>query len=183
MTIIKMHMEWKIIWLKNPYGEVNNMAQNPYDGVNNMAQNPYGEMNNMVQNPYDGVNNIAQNPYGEINNMVQNPYDGVNNMVQNPYDGVNNMAQNPYSEVNTTAQSPYAREELVETLEPAIEPSNFMAKNSKIISFVGTSKNGTSFIVNNLAVLLSQRGIKTAILDLTKNKKIHIICLQIMTKY
>ena len=155
---------------QNPYGEVNNMAQNPYDGVNNMAQNPYGEMNNMVQNPYDGVNNIAQNPYGEINNMVQNPYDGVNNMVQNPYDGVNNMAQNPYSEVNTTAQSPYAREELVETLEPAIEPSNFMAKNSKIISFVGTSKNGTSFIVNNLAVLLSQRGIKTAILDLTKNK-------------
>ena len=142
-----------------PNEQVDDNNQNAYGMENNMAQNPYGEVNNMAQNPYDGVNNMAQNPYGEMNNMVQNPYDGVNN-----------MAQNPYSEVNTTAQSPYAREELVETLEPAIEPSNFMAKNSKIISFVGTSKNGTSFIVNNLAVLLSQRGIKTAILDLTKNK-------------
>ena len=142
-----------------PNEQVDDNNQNAYGMENNMAQNPYGEVNHMAQNPYDGVNNMAQNPYGEMNNMVQNPYDGVNN-----------MAQNPYSEVNTTAQSPYAREELVETLEPAIEPSNFMAKNSKIISFVGTSKNGTSFIVNNLAVLLSQRGIKTAILDLTKNK-------------
>ena len=35
---------------------------------------------------------------------------------------------------------------------------------------MGTSKNGTSFIVNNIAEILSERGIKTAILDLTKNK-------------
>ena len=142
----------------------------PNEQVDDNNQNAYGMENNIAQNPYGEVNNMAQNPYGEVNSMAQNPYGEINNMVQNAYDGVNNMAQNPYSEVNTTAQSPYAREELVETLEPAIEPSNFMAKNSKIISFVGTSKNGTSFIVNNLAVLLSQRGIKTAILDLTKNK-------------
>lgn len=45
-----------------------------------------------------------------------------------------------------------------------------IAGNGKIVSFVGTSKNGTSFIVNNLALLLSQSGINTAIVDLTKNK-------------
>ena len=51
-----------------------------------------------------------------------------------------------------------------------VQNSNFIAQNSKIVAFVGTSKNGTSFIVNNLAEFLSQKGIKTAILDLTKNK-------------
>lgn len=45
-----------------------------------------------------------------------------------------------------------------------------IAGNGKIVAFVGTSKNGTSFIVNNLALLLSQSGINTAIVDLTKNK-------------
>ncbi len=43
-------------------------------------------------------------------------------------------------------------------------------KEKKIVSFVGTSKNGTSFLVNNLAVVLSNMGIDTAILDATTNK-------------
>ena len=38
----------------------------------------------------------------------------------------------------------------------------------KIVTFVGTSKNGTSFIVNNLAELISSTGINVAILDTTK---------------
>ena len=42
--------------------------------------------------------------------------------------------------------------------------------DKKIVSFVGTSKNGTSFIVNNIAQILSNMGIDTAILDATKNK-------------
>ena len=46
---------------------------------------------------------------------------------------------------------------------------------NKIISFVGTSKNGTSFIVNNIAELLSSTGINIAILDTTKNKNSYYI--------
>ena len=42
--------------------------------------------------------------------------------------------------------------------------------NQKLIAFVGTSKNGTSFLVNNVAELLSTNGIDTAILDLTHNR-------------
>ena len=49
--------------------------------------------------------------------------------------------------------------------------SNLLIGDKKIVAFVGTSKNGTSFLVNNLAVYLSNKGIDTAILDLTKNKK------------
>lgn len=48
----------------------------------------------------------------------------------------------------------------------------------KAVAFVGTSKNGTSFLVNNLAALLSNKGINTAILDLTKNKNSYYIYTQ-----
>ena len=49
--------------------------------------------------------------------------------------------------------------------------------NSKnVFSFVGTSKNGTSFLVNSLAILFSSIGINTAIVDLTKNKNDYYMC-------
>ena len=56
-----------------------------------------------------------------------------------------------------------------------LETDNLITAGKKIVSFVGTTKNGTSFIVNNLADLYSNRGIKTAILDLTKNKNSYYI--------
>ncbi len=56
-----------------------------------------------------------------------------------------------------------------------VDITSLIAQNQKVVSFVGTSKNGTSFLVNNLAVILSQRGIKTAILDLTTNKNSYYI--------
>ena len=48
--------------------------------------------------------------------------------------------------------------------------SGLLSKDKKIVSFVGTTKNGTSFLVNNVAKCLSSMGIKTAILDLTTNR-------------
>lgn len=56
-----------------------------------------------------------------------------------------------------------------------VDLSNLLVGDKKIVSFVGTSKNGTSFLVNNLATMLSQKGINTAILDLTRNKNAYYI--------
>lgn len=53
--------------------------------------------------------------------------------------------------------------------------ASMLTKNQKIVAFVGTSKNGTSFLVNNTAELLSQKGINVAILDLTRNKNAYYI--------
>ena len=50
--------------------------------------------------------------------------------------------------------------------------------DKKIAAFVGTHGNGTSFVINNLALLLSEQGIKTAIIDLTKNKNSYYIFTQ-----
>lgn len=55
---------------------------------------------------------------------------------------------------------------------------NLLSMTNKLIAFVGTSKNGTSFLVNSTAELLSKKGIKTAILDLTQNKNSYYIYTQ-----
>ena len=56
-----------------------------------------------------------------------------------------------------------------------INIENLLTQEKKIVSFVGTSKNGTSFLVNNMAQMLSEQGIKTAILDLTQNRNAYYI--------
>lgn len=50
-----------------------------------------------------------------------------------------------------------------------------LTKDKKIVAFVGASKSGTSFLVNNLACLFSSIGVKTAILDMTRNKNSYYI--------
>lgn len=50
-----------------------------------------------------------------------------------------------------------------------------LTKDKKVVCFVGTTKNGTSFIVNNAAHLLASMGISTAILDMTKTRNAYYI--------
>lgn len=71
--------------------------------------------------------------------------------------------------------SNYQPNEVAQTVVNNYDRPNIIGKNQKIVSFIGTSKNGTSFLVNNVAELLSQKGINTAILDLTKNKNSYYI--------
>ena len=56
-----------------------------------------------------------------------------------------------------------------------IDLTNLLVPGKKIATFIGTGKNGTSFIVNNLAELLSTSGINVAILDTTKNRNSYYI--------
>ena len=55
------------------------------------------------------------------------------------------------------------------------EFESLLTGNKKVVAFVGTSKNGTSFVVNNVAQILSSMGIDTAILDATQNKNAYYI--------
>ena len=58
---------------------------------------------------------------------------------------------------------------------PEVDLTPFLVNNKNIACFVGTSKNGTSFVVNNVAQVLSSKGISTAILDLTQNRNDYYI--------
>ncbi len=64
---------------------------------------------------------------------------------------------------------------IIKQSAPSINIESLLTKEKKIVSFVGTTKNGTSFLVNNLAELFSSMGINTAILDMTKNKNAYFI--------
>ena len=69
-------------------------------------------------------------------------------------------------------------EDIVETnYKPTVEYNlnTLLTKDKKIVSFVGTTKNGTSFVVNNVAHMLASMGIKTAILDMTKTRNAYYI--------
>ena len=71
-------------------------------------------------------------------------------------------------------------ESQIESIRPRVDYSmsnlnSLLTKDKKIVAFLGTSKNGTSFLVNNLAALFSLSGINTAILDMTKNKNSYYI--------
>ena len=53
--------------------------------------------------------------------------------------------------------------------------NTLLTGEKKIASFVGTTKNGTSFVVNNLGLTLSGMNISTAILDMTESKNAYYI--------
>jgi len=68
-------------------------------------------------------------------------------------------------------------EDIINTVSPKYNHniSTLLTSDKKVVSFVGTTKNGTSFIVNNVAALLSSMGISTAILDMTTSKNAYYI--------
>ena len=95
------------------------------------------------------VNNVNKDVQVNNNHIENNtPYINYNNQTTNM-----NMVNNPQVQ-NVTTQ----------------------INNKNVFSFVGTSKNGTSFLVNSLAILFSSIGINTAIVDLTKNKNDYYMC-------
>ena len=145
---------------------------------NEMPQLPGMESfnNNEIVEPQEENKPEEKNEYEENGgylggDLQQNNTQNLTNSEMNNYSNSfeyfnkNNQIQGSNS-INTVANS-IQNENTV--------TSNLVTSDCKIVSFVGTSKNGTSFLVNNLAVLLSNKGIKTAILDLTKNKNAYYI--------
>lgn len=96
----------------------------------------------------------------EDNNDEITYYNDAYNTVDN-YSSYNNPTSNEITNQDNAYQN--------------VNIENLLTKDKKIVSFVGTTKNGTSFLVNNLAELFSSIGIKTAILDATQNKNSYYI--------
>ena len=56
-----------------------------------------------------------------------------------------------------------------------INIDNLLKGNKKIVSFLGACQSGTSFLLNNIATMISSRGVNVAILDATKNRNTYYI--------
>ncbi len=96
-------------------------------------------------------------------------------------DGLLTDFDNDEEDVIEESQSNYeSQSQELESIKPQVDYSmsnlnSLLTKDKKIVTFLGTTKNGTSFLVNNLAALFSSCGISTAILDMTKNKNSYYI--------
>ena len=83
--------------------------------------------------------------------------------------------QEDYDEKEYQEESGEQRLQVAEEDGVKVDVSYLLTQEKKLVAFLGTSKNGTSFVVNNIACILSEKGIKTAIVDLTKNKNSYYI--------
>ena len=97
--------------------------------------------------------------------------------VETPSNNIFNPARNSNENINVFAENTMQNtmQDRMQDEGPQIDLSYLLTPDKKIVTFVGTSKNGTSFIVNNLAELLSSSGINVAILDATSNRNAYYI--------
>ena len=117
------------------------------------------------ESPLPGLS-ARQQQYDQNQMSNMDKYNVTSNI--NQYNQVND--QQLYQNTNTHS---YIKQPV--QYNEDIDLSYLLTPDKKIVTFVGTSKNGTSFIVNNLATLISSMGVNTAILDTTKNRNSYYI--------
>ncbi len=129
-----------------------------------MEQEPEEEITlpGMEQEPEEEMTLPGIETRAEENNEIDDEY---NKVLQNL------KIENEKEEINRNDN--LGRRE--EKQYPELDMESLLSQNQKVIAFVGTSKNGTSFLINNVAELLSANGINTAILDLTHNRNAYFI--------
>ena len=149
---------------------------------NDFMTNQNNQLNNDINNSYqkvNPVNNTQNNNYqnfSQTNTMQNSNITGNTNNIEAYNNPINQPLNNNMQYSNGNLGNTYENSTDLKEVQPSnVDLSNLLVGDKKIVAFVGTSKNGTSFLVNNLAVLLSQKGIKTAILDLTENKNAYYI--------
>jgi len=88
-----------------------------------------------------------------------------------------NNGYNTFNLNSSNSANDYSQTKLTNTRRtyPTDSINALLTREKKIVTFVGTSKNGTSFLVNNLALSLAKKGIDVAILDATKNRNAYYI--------
>ena len=121
----------------------------------NVAITPNIEPQKVEVNNSNSINDINVNTNPTNTNVNYNQNQNTNNMNYNYAEQTPTMNRNMDVQVQNVANQ---------------------VNSKNVFSFVGTSKNGTSFLVNSLAILFSSIGINTAIVDLTKNKNDYYMC-------
>lgn len=126
-----------------------------------------------------GLNEEPISNYNSFNNVEQ---DKVEIMQDSILPGISGLSETPNYNMKTSntinSMNSISSVNSMNSMGSQIEEidiSGLLSSDKKIVSFVGTSKNGTSFIVNNLAEMLSTAGINVAILDTTKNRNSYYI--------
>ena len=106
---------------------------------------------------------------GFENQSVTNLKEEKNNKLENEYTNVLQNLRKENTEICAGNVIPN------DNLYQELNLNELLMSNQKIVAFLGTSKNGTSFLINNVAELLSESDVDVAILDLTQNRNAYYI--------
>ena len=169
---------------KNPLPD-ENAVEKPKRGRGRPRKNPLTDENqerieNIEQNDsaiLPGFDNIEDEETKQEESTVLPDFEETEREEDTVLPGFEEKEQensNPLTEFeNTNSNVLPGLEEKQEV--PDVDISNLLTSDKKVACFIGTTKNGTSFIVNNLAEITSNMGINTAILDTTKNRNSYYI--------
>ncbi len=108
-------------------------------------------------------------------------FEDYNEPEKNILPGFEEKTEETYNQPETPKQENYYQNYNMNQIQSTyqqhedIDISSLLTASKKVACFIGTSKNGTSFVVNNLAEITSSMGIDTAILDTTKNRNSYYI--------
>ena len=152
-VIIEPKQEENIHIVSNEY-DIEEKEEQVHENKN-VAITPNIEPQKVEVNNSNSINDINVNTNPTNTNINYNQNQNTNNMNYNYVEQTPNMNRNMDVQVQNVANQ---------------------VNSKNVFSFVGTSKNGTSFLVNSLAILFSSIGINTAIVDLTKNKNDYYMC-------
>ena len=126
---------------------------------------------------YDEDEEDNKDSYEDDNDDLNDINEEENGITPNNYFSVNTDELNN-NEKDNRINSHSNNNTYMKTYDNVFDDEEFeglLTNEKKVVTFVGTSKNGTSFIVNNVAMILSNMGINTAILDATSNKNAYYI--------
>ena len=104
-------------------------------------------------------------------NEINDSTSGIKNKNYIPNFDISKQLKEINNEDNTNKFKINNKSDNKKSLERKIK----IGDNQKIVSFVGSRNSGNSFLINNIAHMLSEQGVKTAIVDLTKNKNSYYI--------
>ena len=174
-------------WDADPFATPTNNQQpaSTLPGTNDWDADPFATQTNNQQpaSTLPGTNDWDADPFATNNNDGITLSSSVVGAVASAQPDTNNDFNNaqPAQEEKVSSYTP--EPEKIESMQKIEENrlystgslNSVLTKDKKIVAFVGVSKNGTSFLVNNLACLFSSIGVKTAILDMTQNKNSYYI--------
>ena len=174
-------------WNKDPFAETTNVGEpsGTLQGMNeNWIQNSSGTTSTDSEDDWNRDPFESDNKPNNSKNLKNDSVESTNSMVSGDLPHIeqsyNNYEVQSFNDQVTPYSPSQERRESIQKIEENKLYSTgsldtVLTKDKKIVAFVGTSKNGTSFLVNNLACLFSSLGVKTAILDMTQNKNSYYI--------
>ena len=108
--------------------------------------------------------------------LEENTLPGFDEIEENTLPGFDEEKPVSTNLYGTTTQREQDNNQLERTnTQSTVDLTRLLSREKKVVAFVGTSKCGTSFLINNVADLISKSGISTAILDVTTNRNSYYI--------